>query len=410
MLGRQAQSPLPFQDGSRPNSPLGSFVVLDGENYYRIAAFHHLAPFLMSIASDTDLWMFIASEGGLTAGRVDAEGSLFPYQTVDQLHDAHHHTGPVTLFRIEQDTETPILWEPFAATDTPESSIERNLYKNTIGNRLVFEEINHELELAFRYRWSGCDEFGWVRTATLENTGSAPVRATLLDGLRNVLPHGAPLSLYQTSSNLVDAYKKTEADPETGLGIFSLTAGITDRAEALESFGPTRSGAAALEGFRVHLSLRCRGRFPQRAGPGRRRCPERNPGQLPGFRQSGLEPAVNRPSGIWSPTRGWTTCGSPACTAHSPQTRPREPGRVASLDQAGENLRQNVGSADGLQMSGRPESWTHHFANVLFNNMRGGVFDQNHDIPVADFARFPARTQPRRGHGPCRTSGRLPGM
>ena len=51
-------------------------------------------------ASDADLWMFIASGGGLTAGRVDADGSLFPYQTVDKLHDAHHHPGLVTLIRI----------------------------------------------------------------------------------------------------------------------------------------------------------------------------------------------------------------------------------------------------------------------------------------------------------------------
>ena len=48
----------------------------------------------------------------------------------------------------------------------------------------------------------------------------------------------------------------------------------------------------------------------------------------------------------------------------------------------------NVASADGLQLSGRPESWSHHFANVLFNNMRGGVFARNHDVPLADFTAF----------------------
>ena len=69
----------------------------------------------MSLASDTDLWMFVTSGGGLTAGRVDADGALFPYLTVDQLHDAHHHTGPVTLIRVERRAPGRVLWEPFGA-------------------------------------------------------------------------------------------------------------------------------------------------------------------------------------------------------------------------------------------------------------------------------------------------------
>ena len=55
-----------------------------------------------------------------------------------------------------------------------------------------------------------------MRTATLENRGARGRAIALLDGLRNVLPYGAPLALYQQSSNLVDAYKKSEVDPETG--------------------------------------------------------------------------------------------------------------------------------------------------------------------------------------------------
>ena len=69
----------------------GKWVQMNGEPFFKIEAFHRLKPFFMSVPSDTDLWMFIASGGGLTAGRVDADGSLFPYHTVDQLHDAHHH-------------------------------------------------------------------------------------------------------------------------------------------------------------------------------------------------------------------------------------------------------------------------------------------------------------------------------
>ena len=156
MKGRRAPAPFTSRADALPRTPVGEFVTLGGEEYYRIAAYHRLAPFLMSLPSDTDLWMFVTSGGGLTAGRVDPEGSLFPYVTVDKLHVAHHHTGPLTLIRVAQEDAEQILWEPFVEAGDLDPAIERNLYKNTVGNRLIFEEVNHDLALAFRYAWSGC--------------------------------------------------------------------------------------------------------------------------------------------------------------------------------------------------------------------------------------------------------------
>jgi len=185
---------------TKPPEPTGGFISVNGEAYYRISAYQQMPPFFMTLASDTDLWMYIASSGGLTAGRVDADGSLFPYETVDKLYDGHHHTGPITLIRVPAGEGSAGLWEPFTELSGTEHRIERNLYKNIIGNRLIFEEIHHDLKLAFRYRWASCEEFGWVRTATLTNLGRQTTRLSLLDGLRNILPHGAPLALYQKSS------------------------------------------------------------------------------------------------------------------------------------------------------------------------------------------------------------------
>ena len=139
MEGKPIPLPAPARAKAPPASPAGEFVALDGEAYYRIRAYHRLDPFLMSLPSDTDLWMFVASGGGLTAGRVDAEGSLFPYRTVDQLHDAHHHTGPVTLIQLTLAGGDRIHWEPLEAANDENPAVERNLYKNILGNRLVFE-------------------------------------------------------------------------------------------------------------------------------------------------------------------------------------------------------------------------------------------------------------------------------
>ena len=89
MKSRLASIPAAPPGVASPDVPVGAFVAREGEEYYRISGYHRLPPFLMSLPSDTDLWMFVASGGGLTAGRVDAEGSLFPYVTVDQIGRAH---------------------------------------------------------------------------------------------------------------------------------------------------------------------------------------------------------------------------------------------------------------------------------------------------------------------------------
>jgi len=364
--------------------------VLDGGPVYRIAGYDRLDPFLVNLATDTDLWMFVASSGGLTAGRVDADGSLFPYLTGDQLYDAHRHTGPVTLMRVELPSRASSprrSWEPFSDRTAQHRGVERNLYKNLSGSQIVFEEIHHALGLAFRYRWAGSDEFGWVRTATVENRGKARVRIRLLDGLRNVLPWGAPLGLYQQASNLVDAYKRSELDPATGLGIYCLTAGITDRPEALEVLRANVVWCCGLGDARVHLTLEAleafrRGRpFPGRSVLTGKRgnylmnaTLELEPGESSTWH---LVADVGRDHVRLEALRRGLLAGGDL------------PAQVEqSLRRADENLRRIVASADGLQRTGQPESWWHHFASVLFNNMRGGVFLHNDDVPLADFARL----------------------
>ena len=101
----------------------GGLVSIDGQDWLRIAGSHRLPPFLMTLPSDTDLWMFVSSAGGLTAGRTDPDGALFPYVTVDQIHDAHHTTGPATLLRVRRKGRPEVLWEPFAAAGVTSSAL-----------------------------------------------------------------------------------------------------------------------------------------------------------------------------------------------------------------------------------------------------------------------------------------------
>ena len=67
-----------------------SQVSIDGESFYKVSNSDVLRPFFMSIVSDSNHWMFISSNGGLSVGRKNADHAVFPYYTdvkvVPQLH------------------------------------------------------------------------------------------------------------------------------------------------------------------------------------------------------------------------------------------------------------------------------------------------------------------------------------
>ena len=167
----------------------GDVVELDGEAFYRIEGLDGMPPFLITVVSDSDHWMFVSSTGALTAGRRSVESSLFPYTTEDKIHDSVDITGPRTLIRVDREGEH-FLWEPFSPRFAGAYRIRRSLYKSVLGNRLVFEEHNTDLALTFRYQWAFSDAYGIVRRAELRNDAEAEARIQLLDGLQNLLPAG----------------------------------------------------------------------------------------------------------------------------------------------------------------------------------------------------------------------------
>lgn len=83
----------------------------------------------MSIVSDNNHWMFISSNGALTAGRKNAEYALFPYYTVDKITESFDTIGGKSIFQIIRNSETHI-WEPFSERNAGLYKTSRNLYKN----------------------------------------------------------------------------------------------------------------------------------------------------------------------------------------------------------------------------------------------------------------------------------------
>ena len=87
----------------------GRQVDLEGESFYRIANYDRMRPFFMTLVSGADHWMFISSNGGLTAGRRNADLALFPYYTDDKIHDLAEITGSKTVFIVREKRPEPSL-------------------------------------------------------------------------------------------------------------------------------------------------------------------------------------------------------------------------------------------------------------------------------------------------------------
>ena len=222
-----------------------------------------------------------------------------------------------------------------------------------------------------RYRWSTSATYGFVRTTTIRTPAPNGSRVATLDGLVDLLPYGLEPSLYHRLSNLTNAYKRSELiDPATRLAVFSLETPVSDRPEPEEVLRAIVAWSSGLDGP-VSLDPRAVTRFEagedsvecaRHGGPGdvsgtwRLRARSRNVEDVADRRRRRLRAVRRRP------------------TPRGPSRRRR---REAVL--AGES-RSDRGATgrhhgDGGCVAGhrRPVACAHHFANVTYNVMRGGV-------------------------------------
>lgn len=362
------------------------FAEIDGTTMYRIAAVHRLPPFLMSIVSDSDLWMYLSSTGALTAGRIAEDGAIFPYETDDKLHLSRGITGPVTLIRVTRGRDTQI-WEPFATERTSQRST-GNLFKSTLSNRVVFEERNDDLGLTFRYEWAACETFGWVRSCKLSiKAGGVPAEIELLDGLLNILPAGAELAVQQKASCLINAYTQCELDQATTLAVYAMSSRITDRAEPAEALFANVAWTCGLPDASVSLSRDDISGF--RAGTAATGVP-----LLRGERGAYLVRSRFRLKA--GESRSWNVVVDAnldqAAVVRLQKRLAWEKGIDARLRDATraarDRLNQLVAAADAEQFTADERASRHHAVNVLFNCMRGGIFANGYLVTREDFEKF----------------------
>ncbi|WP_297703687.1 hypothetical protein [uncultured Eudoraea sp.] len=364
----------------------GEPVRLQNENFYKISNSNVMRPFFMSIVSNSNHWMFISSNGGLTAGRKNSESSLFPYYSDDKITESADITGSKTILQIHADGKTH-LWEPFSDRYSGIYKTQRNLYKNFYGNKIVFEEINQDLGLTFRYQWCSSDEYGFVKKSTLVNDTRNEIQVTVLDGIQNIIPYGVTSDLQNRQSNLVDAYKKNELEAEVGIGVFALSAIIVDKAEPSEALKATIAWSTGIENAKYLVSSL----------------------QLDKFRR-GIE--IEQEVDIKAEKGAYFLCADLTLEPDSDKTWMI----IANVNQSMVNISEiselikkktNViaiiqedielgskhllelnGASDGMQLTADTLRDTRHFSNTLFNIMRGGIFDDGYQIEKWDFVKY----------------------
>jgi hypothetical protein len=371
----------------------GEWVERDRERYYRIAGYHAMPPFLMSVVSGYDHWLFVSSTGGLTCGRRAPENALFPYCTDDKIHDACQTTGPRTVLLVDGGGRTR-LWQPFAV-GPPVYEMERNLYRSVTGNRVVFEEVNHDLGLAFAYSWATGNRFGFIRKSQLLNIGASEVHVGLLDGLRNLLPFGVDRGAQSELSTLLDAYKQAEAVSGASAGLYTLSSILTDRAEPSEALKASVVWATGLERARVLLSED----QVEGYGAGRSVSAEAYQRGKRGafFVQSEvtLSPGAERSWYVLADVEQGAARTAALVSAIRSGVAPEtiEADVAAGVDR----LHLLAGGAGAFQKSADELVTARHLSNTLFNIMRGGVFPHGYRFPRTDFLDFvSARNRPLR--------------
>ena len=373
-------------DKTNHQNAVGEQIHFNGELFYKISNVANMRPFFMSIVSSNDHWLFLSSNGGISAGRSNSNNALFPYITDDKITDNIENTGSKSIFIVHKGSKK-FLWEPFSPRHDGIYDCENNLYKNFKGNKAIFEEVNHDLRISFSYEWTTSKKFGFVRTARFKNLSGSKIKVEFVDGIQNIMPWGVEEALQNSTSNLVDAYKRSELDRHSKLGIFALSAVIIDRAEPSEAlksnvvwspdFKNTNRllSSAQLQKFRTGHKLE-------------------NEDDVKGERGAYF---INSSFSLGAKShKNWTiladvnkdASGVTQLISQIRKNRKLHQEVLTDAEDGSNELTKLVAAADGLQLTEDSNRNARHFANVLFNIMRGGIFDNNYQVRRDDFIQY----------------------
>jgi hypothetical protein len=368
------------------NDIKGELITFDSEVYYKISNSDQMRPFFMSLVSNSNHWMFISSNGGLSAGRKNSDNALFPYYTDDKITESSDTTGSKTIIQIHKDDKT-FLWEPFSYRNQGAYSVKRNLYKSKYGNKVIFEEHNEDLGITFRYQWCSSKTFGFVRKSDIINNTETAMYITVLDGLQNIVPYGVGADLQNDYSNLVDAYKKSELETDTGLGIFALSAIIVDKAEPSEALKSNIVWSLGIKNPTYLISSLQLNNFRKGKDVHQETDIKAEKGAYFVLADITLQA---KEKNSWMLIANVNQSISDITYISEKIKKEKDLKALVQKDvEAGtSHLLELAGASDAMQLSTNRLRNTRHFSNTLFNIMRGGIFDNNYQIEKFDFVKY----------------------
>lgn len=384
----------------------GAFVLIDHEKFYQIKNFDVLSAFFISIASNSNHWMYLSSNGGLTAGRKNPDQALFPYYTDDKIHDSAEITGSKTILQVYKNGRN-YLWEPFSDRNKGVYTIERSLLKSTTGNKIIFQEKNTDFSLSFSYTWMNSEDFGWIKKSRLTNDSLDTIKVSIVDGLQNILPSGIDRLTQNTFSTLVDGYKKTELIEQSGLALFRMESILVDRAEPSESLRVNTVWTHGLENAHYLLDSKQLDAF-------------RNGREITYDTESkGVRGAFFACSPIIlesAVAKTWyfvAELNQDAAQVNNlivfiENTKERTFLLEQSVEKGTKMLQSMVAQVDGIQQTADENETTRHFSNVLFNCMRGGIFSDDYTIQASDFSKHVKHFNVKVWERQCNFLSRLP--
>lgn len=368
-----------------PDKTDGGFVKTGDELFYVIKNYDNMQPFFMSIVSNSDHWMYLSSNGSLSAGRANPEQAIFPYYTDDKIHDYKDITGSKTIILATIANES-FLWEPFTERYKGVYQTERNIYKNICGNRIIFEEKNHDLNLTFSYEWMNSESYGWIRKSTILNSGNDTLNIKVVDGIQNILPYGVQRNMQGMLSTLVDAYKKSELVDDSSLALFRLSSIPVDKAEPSEALKATTVWSIVDGSRKILLSNKQLDTF---------RCgetivTETETRGIKGSYYINHEIDLNQ-----NQNHSWYIIADVAKDSSDIigllDVISSDESLIQKIDKDVEEgtkaLKELVSLADGLHNSSDTNEIWRHFSNAMFNIMRGGIPKDDYEIQIEDYKR-----------------------
>ena len=241
--------------------------------------------------------------------------------------------------------------------------------------------------MTFQYQWNSTNTFGFIKKSKLINTSTSKVEINVLDGIQNILPYGVGSDLQNASSNLVDAYKRSELEKSSGLGIYALSAIIVDKAEPSEALKANIVWSIGLENSKYLLSSLQLDNFRKQHPISEETDVKAEKGAYFVNSQIVLSSLENKE---------WMLVAE-VNKNHSSIAKLIN--QIKANDGLWELINQKIekgtsrlidlnAASDGLQLSADKFRDIRHFSNTLFNIMRGGIFDDNYQIEKWDFQNY----------------------